>query len=221
MGFYLVENGGIWGMGDKKVKKIYDNLSKIYDQQRVKDYFQNTLKTVLKYIQKSKSKILDIGCGTGMYAVELSNMGYNVIGTDFSEDMIKKAKINAKKNKSKANFFVHDAEKQLPKQISKVKFDLILFNSSWEFLPNPTSALKILKNNLKDKGIILIITPNPLVSPAIILAEKLKIKKLSPAFYFFNSFKFRTKKFAKKAELKLVSYKYRYKFLDVEAVIKR
>lgn len=207
-------------MGDAKVKEIYDKLSVRYDKERVKDYFNSTLNTILKFTNK-KSNILDIGCGTGMYSIELSKLGHNVIGTDFSKDMIIKSKINAKNNKSKARFLVHDVEKPLPKSISNIKFDLILFNSSWEFIPNPTLALKNLKSNLKDNGTILIITPNPLVAPAIILAEKLKIKKLSPAFYFFNSFKYKIKKFSKATGLNMVSYKYKYKFLDAVSVIKK
>ncbi len=208
-------------MGDEKVKKIYDKLSVRYDKERVKDYFNSTLNTILKFVKKEKISILDVGCGTGMYAVELSKLGYNVIGTDFSKEMIIKSKKNALANKSNVNFFVQDAEKPLPKKHTNKKFNLILFNSSWEFIPNPVKALNNLKGHLAEDGLILIITPNPLVAPAIIMAEKLKIKKLSPAFYFFNSFKYKIKKYSKKAGLNMVSYGYRYKFLDAVAVIKK
>lgn len=206
-------------MGDKNVQQIYDNLSKVYDKERVKDYYTKTLDSILKFVKKKNARILDIGCGTGMYSIELSKLGYDVIGADFSKDMIKIAKINAKNNSVKCNFIVQDAEKHLPAYIKNKKFDLIIFNSSWEFIPNPVKALINLKSSLVSNGLILIITPNPLVSPVIIIAERLGIKKLSPAFYFFNSFKYKIKKFAKAAGLNMKSYKYKYKFLDAMAVL--
>ena len=206
-------------MGDHKVKKIYDSLSKVYDKARVLDYYKKTLETILSFIKNKKSRILDVGCGTGMYSIELSKLGHDVIGTDFSKYMINRAKINSRLNKGKCKFIVHDIEKPLPKTISNKGFDLIIFNSSWEFLPDPVAALKNLRNYLKNNGKILIITPNPLVSPMIITAEKLKIKKLFPAFYFFNSFKYKIKKYAKTAGLNMIYYGYRYKFLDAVAVL--
>ena len=207
-------------MGDKKVKQIYDNMSKVYDKARVMDYYNKTLETITNLIKKKNIDILDIGCGTGMYSIELSKLGHKVIATDFSEEMINKAKLNSKINNEKCLFLVHDAENHLPRKFSKKQFDLIIFNSSWEFIPKPVKALENLKNHLKKYGLILIITPNPLVSPMIIVAEKLKIKKLSPAFYFFNSFKYRIKKYSKSAGLNMKYYGYKYKFLDAIAIIK-
>lgn len=45
-----------------------------------------------------KSDILDLGCGPGLYAKNLSQLGHNVIGIDFSERSIEYAKKDAKKN---------------------------------------------------------------------------------------------------------------------------
>lgn len=41
-------------------------------------------------------QILDAACGTGMHALALANAGHQVVGADFSREMIKKAKLNAK-----------------------------------------------------------------------------------------------------------------------------
>jgi len=40
--------------------------------------------------------ILDVGCGSGIYAVELAERGARVVGVDFSEEMIKLAKERAR-----------------------------------------------------------------------------------------------------------------------------
>jgi len=45
---------------------------------------------------KTNSKIIDLGCGPGLYAYELGRLGHNVLGIDFNEKSID----YAKKNKS-------------------------------------------------------------------------------------------------------------------------
>ena len=41
-------------------------------------------------------RVLDIACGTGSHAIELERLGYDVVGTDISEDMLVRAKGKAK-----------------------------------------------------------------------------------------------------------------------------
>src|SRR6266487_1129699 len=41
---------------------------------------------------KPGSKILDVGCGSGWKSKYIINKGFNVVGFDFSEEMIKLAK---------------------------------------------------------------------------------------------------------------------------------
>ena len=60
-----------------------------------------------KYVDK-KGKILDIGCGYGRTLNELYNVGYkNLIGIDFSEGMIKRAK----EKYHNIDFYVKNGEK--------------------------------------------------------------------------------------------------------------
>ncbi len=40
-------------------------------------------------------RVLDAACGTGMHAIALAERGYQVVGTDFSERMIERARTNA------------------------------------------------------------------------------------------------------------------------------
>ncbi len=40
-------------------------------------------------------KILDVGCGSGRYAIELARAGAEVVGVDFSEEMLKMARTRA------------------------------------------------------------------------------------------------------------------------------
>jgi len=41
------------------------------------------------------TRVLDAACGTGMHALALAKAGYQMVGADFSHEMINKAKLNA------------------------------------------------------------------------------------------------------------------------------
>lgn len=43
----------------------------------------------------SSGKLLDLGCGTGVHAIEFARRGWNVAGVDLSQDMIARAKARA------------------------------------------------------------------------------------------------------------------------------
>jgi len=49
-------------------------------------------------------RLLDIACGTGSHAIELERLGYEVVGSDVSDDMLARAKEKARKAGSKATF---------------------------------------------------------------------------------------------------------------------
>jgi SAM-dependent methyltransferase len=72
---------------DKFYSKIYDLLvfNSMKNEFEITSIISNTKPT-------SKSIILDVGSGTGHHVASLSSKGYNVIGIDKSEAMIKEAK---------------------------------------------------------------------------------------------------------------------------------
>lgn len=98
---------------------FYEILSEYYDEIFIEDI--NTI-NFLKESIEGKTNILDIACGTGTYAISLSNLGYNVIGIDIDKSMIKKAK---EKNNKKNATFVEGDMLNLPEIIKHKKYDLI------------------------------------------------------------------------------------------------
>lgn len=78
---------------------FYNELSNVYDI-----VFKKEEKTLnfLKNGLSSNSNILDLACGTGTYAIELSKEGHNVIGIDLDKEMIIKAE--EKKNNTSVEF---------------------------------------------------------------------------------------------------------------------
>ena len=81
---------------DKSMKQFYAKWAADYDHQMVDElgYVSPFLiaDALKKNLQNKDSRILDIGCGTGLTVVELSKAGYtNLYGIDLSEDMVEVA----------------------------------------------------------------------------------------------------------------------------------
>jgi len=53
-------------------------------------------------------KAIDLGCGTGNYAVYLASLGFDVTGVDFSEKAIEYAKMKAREKGVECDFLVSD-----------------------------------------------------------------------------------------------------------------
>jgi ubiquinone/menaquinone biosynthesis C-methylase UbiE len=76
---------------------LFENYSKQYDKEC---YTQGTVGECdfieQEVAHNKRIRILDIGCGTGRHAIELTKRGYtNVVGVDLSESQIARAKEKA------------------------------------------------------------------------------------------------------------------------------
>ena len=95
-------------------KQWYESLFENYGQKYDREvYTQGTIGEcdfIEKELQSDKSlRILDVGCGTGRHAIELSKRGYNVTGIDLSESQLKRAKEKAKAVNLSIDFQCRDA----------------------------------------------------------------------------------------------------------------
>ncbi len=75
---------------------LFENYSNKYESE---SFTQGTLGEC-DFIEKEinfnkKTRILDIGCGTGRHSIELGKRGYSVIGIDLSDSMLEKARQKA------------------------------------------------------------------------------------------------------------------------------
>ncbi|NLE44393.1 MAG: class I SAM-dependent methyltransferase [Chloroflexi bacterium] len=87
---------------------MYDDLSEAYD------YFVDwdarlayEMPFIEEYLREVNAvRVLDTACGTGMHALALARRGYHVVGTDFSVNMIDRARSNASKAGLEVQFAV-------------------------------------------------------------------------------------------------------------------
>ncbi|MCX5905464.1 MAG: class I SAM-dependent methyltransferase [Proteobacteria bacterium] len=87
------------------IKSFYDEFSNFYNDTiplKEKDNADKRIEIFEKLFSnrygndKNQIKILDLGCGTGEYVVDLAKAGYDVTGIDFSKGMLSMCEDNAK-----------------------------------------------------------------------------------------------------------------------------
>ena len=150
------------------MKQWYESLFENYAQKYDKECFvQGTLGEcdfIEQEINQNRSlKILDIGCGTGRHAIELTKRGYNVTGIDLSESQLKRAREKAQEAGVTVDFQTQDA-RNLP---FDGEFDLaiMLCEGGFSLMETDEMNFEILKNvtkALKSKGKLIFTTLNGL-----------------------------------------------------------
>jgi len=145
------------------VSDMYDNFSEDYDRFVNWD---NRLKFELPFIEKqigsldsSKGpiRILDAACGTGMHTIELSRRGYEAIGADVSENMIRQAEENAASAGMKVEFNAIGF-KELAKHYKNIDLFLCLGNSLPHVLSSSELAITLndFASCVRPDGVLLI-----------------------------------------------------------------
>ena len=150
------------------MKQWYESLFENYAHKYDKECFVQGTVGECDFIEKEMSgdkslKIIDIGCGTGRHAIELTKRGYTVTGVDLSENQIERAREKAQEAGVTIDFQVQDA-RNLP---FDGEFDLaiMLCEGGFPLMETDEMNFDILKNAtkaLKDKGKLIFTTLNGL-----------------------------------------------------------
>lgn len=132
-------------------EQLFDNYSRKYDEESFVQGTKGECDFIEEEIGHNKSiKILDIGCGTGRHAIELSERGYSVKGIDLSQAQIDRAIEKSKEKGLSIDFSVADARSLE----FEAEFDLIIMlceggfslmetdEMNYQILNNASKALK-------------------------------------------------------------------------------
>ena len=135
---------------DKKYSEIY-NL--IYQKKNYKKEFLNIKKNLPKIDYKIK-KILDVGCGTGLFTkLFFKYFNSDVLGIDSSKYMLSIAKQKIKNKKIK--FQLQKLEKFSSKRQFEIIYSLFHVLSYQTKKINIENFFKIARNNLKKDGLFI------------------------------------------------------------------
>ena len=116
-------------------------------------YYTQSRSEMLSFIPKTASKILEVGCGRGIFSSQLLTSKREIWGVEINSNIAKEA--SNKLFKVIAKPFV-DALSELPDNY----FDVIIFNDVLEHLLYPWDDLLKIKPKLKDNGVIVSSIPN-------------------------------------------------------------
>ena len=111
----------------------------------------------LEELQKQLPKggpleILDVGTGTGFFAILLSGLGHHVTGIDLTPAMLEEARAQAKAQGAKAEFLQMDAQNLT---FENGRFDVVLSRNLTWTLPDPAGAYAEWHRVLKPGGLLM------------------------------------------------------------------
>ena len=91
-------------------ESLFENYGRKYDHEIFTQGTLGECDFIENEINSDRSlKILDVGCGTGRHAIELSKRGYTVTGIDLSETQLARAREKAEGDHLRINFVRQDA----------------------------------------------------------------------------------------------------------------
>jgi SAM-dependent methyltransferase len=101
--------------------------------------------------ERMQGKVLENGCGVGMYVEKMTELGANVTGLEFDPDRARDAKVNSEK-------IINAAGEFLP--LPSLTFDLILSHEVIEHVQDDRSAIAEMVRVMKVGGRAVIFCPN-------------------------------------------------------------
>jgi len=120
---------------------------------------RNTKKQVEFIINQTNvdlgSNVLDMCCGYGRHSIELAKRGYSVVGVDYSDELLNKAKLKADKEElSNIEFIQHDIRDY--NVVNKYKLTINMFVSLGYFNDNQDNekAIKVLCDSVCEGGFL-------------------------------------------------------------------
>jgi ubiquinone/menaquinone biosynthesis C-methylase UbiE len=107
-----------------------------------------------------KTRVLDIGTGTGSLAMHLAEVSANVIGIDVSRPFLTLASNTAKSRGLKAKFIVEDANKLV---FQDSEYDIVVVSQAFHWL-DPSWATRGINHNLRPDGQLFVLESKPVLA---------------------------------------------------------
>lgn len=154
-------------------KAFWNKWASRYD--RTMSGSRNTYDFIIREIKKTLNRdmtVLELACGTGLVSERIAGGVKMLEATDFSEDMIRKAKEKA--HSCRLHFSVQDAT-NLP--YAPETFDAVIISNALHVMPSPDKALSEIARVLKSSGIL--IAPTFTMADTFLGKMQMRIMELS------------------------------------------
>lgn len=190
---------------NKQLTTIYDRIFKKGETRHFsknleqKGKFPSDEREVLREISWKGKRVLDVGCGTGLFAYEAAKRGASVFGVDYSREGIRVAKATHQHRNLE-----YRCENIFKSKALREKFDVIVSLGTLEHMDKPFEAVQKFKTLLKPHGSLILTCPNWVNPRGLILMtlEKLFDAPITLAdIHYFSPATFEM--WAKKLKMKL------------------
>lgn len=156
-------NNNLSNIDQKEVDKFSDIASHWWNSQGALKALHNINPLRLKYIvQRSEGifakKVLDVGCGGGIFAESMVKEGAEVTGIDVSKESLQVALLHALENKLQLNYVQETVEEHMKNHSEQ--YDLITCMEMLEHVPNPSSVVHACSQLVKPGGNVFFSTIN-------------------------------------------------------------
>lgn len=112
------------------------------------------LSVLREWTGEPPQRVLDLGCGTGVVSLLLAELGHDVTGVDFSEEMLEQARAKAAQTELSVEFERGDAEALTQ---SEDDYDLVTGRHLIWTLPSPPTAIEEWRRVVRPGGRIVLI----------------------------------------------------------------
>lgn len=181
----------------------------LFEEKNRRETFSKALKFIEKYCSK-KGKLLDIGCFTGLFMDTARQKGWDAVGIDpsswASEYGRRKLDLNIITGTLDSVSFPDN------------HFDLISMWDSLEHMPDPKKAIALASGSLKDKGVMVINTPDFGSVFSKVLRENFWFIERTHLYYFTAQ---TLRKLLNNSGLDIVSIKRHWRKLSLGYLIER
>lgn len=145
-------------------EELYENSGVKYDNECFTQGTMGECDFIEKEIGYDKTvRIIDIGCGTGRHAIELTKRGYTVVGVDLSDSQLDRAREKASKENLQIDFQKWDA-RHLP-FVNQFDVAIMVCEGGFSLMETDEMNYQILRNAsnaLTEKGKLIFTTLNAL-----------------------------------------------------------
>ncbi|MFW6270470.1 MAG: class I SAM-dependent methyltransferase [Bacillota bacterium] len=145
---------------ENKTKKRYDRIAAIYDKvelilekAKIGVWRENLWQRVAENVPPNDGKLLEAGVGTGKN-IEYYPENIEIYAIDFSEKMLDRARLKAKKYNKNINLINMDIQNL---EFADNYFDIIVTSCVFCSVPDPVQGLKELKRVCKPEGKIIML----------------------------------------------------------------
>ena len=139
------------------LKDYYEETKEDYWKDQTTAKFRSLLKKKfndeLAFVEKcaKKGKVLDIGCGAGIFLYHAKSRGWKVYGTEFNK---------FSRNFIKSKLHIQNIFPGNMDQFKNDYFELVTIHQCFEHLPDPNKMLDDINRILQEKGVLFISVPN-------------------------------------------------------------